>query len=144
MALKDIWKDLENAVEGVAGSGSDISADNINDIAHAVIDLENNAPSSNVPTKMSELEQDLKNLDIGGTKYTADGITNPNQNGYFGINTYITSINGGYVYVHNLVEPTSDKDAANKGYVDGLVGDIETALDGIIALQNTLIGGETV
>lgn len=32
--------------------------------------------------------------------------------------------------------------AATKGYVDGLVGDIETALDGIIAVQNALIGGD--
>ena len=33
MALKDIWKDLEN-------DNSFINADNINDIAHAIIDLE--------------------------------------------------------------------------------------------------------
>ena len=41
MALKDIWKDLQNAIEGVPNSGDDISADDINNIAHAVIDLEN-------------------------------------------------------------------------------------------------------
>lgn len=34
MALKGIWQDLEN-------DNSFINADNINDIAHAVIDLEN-------------------------------------------------------------------------------------------------------
>lgn len=33
MSLKDIWRDLEN-------DNSFINADNINDIAHAVIDLE--------------------------------------------------------------------------------------------------------
>lgn len=41
MALKDTWKDLEDAVEGVTGSGDGASADTINDIAHAIIDLEN-------------------------------------------------------------------------------------------------------
>ena len=39
--LKDTWTDLENAVSGVEGSGSDVSVEPINDIAHAVIDLEN-------------------------------------------------------------------------------------------------------
>lgn len=33
---------------------------------------------------------------------------------------------------------------AMKNYVDEKLGDIETALDNIIAIQNTLIGGETV
>ena len=33
--------------------------------------------------------------------------------------------------------------AVNKGYVDDLVGDIDTALDSILALENTLIGGDT-
>jgi len=34
------------------------------------------------------------------------------------------------------------KDKADTKYVDGLVGDIETALDGIISIQNSLIGGD--
>ncbi len=42
MALKDDWKDLKDAIEGVAGSGDDISVKPINKIAHAVIDLEKN------------------------------------------------------------------------------------------------------
>ena len=33
---------------------------------------------------------------------------------------------------------------ATKDYVDEKVGDIEAALDGIIAIQESLIGGETV
>lgn len=37
MALKDTWKDLEDAVAGVENSGSDISVEPINVIAHAVI-----------------------------------------------------------------------------------------------------------
>ncbi len=36
------------------------------------------------------------------------------------------------------------EDKANKVYVDNIVGDIETALDEIIELQNSLIGGESV
>ena len=39
-------------------------------------------------------------------------------------------------------EPIGDDDATTKKYVDGLVGDIETALDGIIAIQESLIGGD--
>ena len=37
--------------------------------------------------------------------------------------------------------PIADLHATNKAYVDGLVGNIETALDSIIAIQEGLIGG---
>lgn len=39
--------------------------------------------------------------------------------------------------------PTADGHAATKQYVDNAIGDIETALDSIIAIQNSLIGGES-
>lgn len=42
MALKDNWQDLQNAVVGDPDSGSEVSVKPINDIAHAVIDLEEN------------------------------------------------------------------------------------------------------
>lgn len=44
--------------------------------------------------------------------------------------------------LRNISTPIRTDDAANKGYVDGIAGDIETALDGILAIQNALIGGE--
>lgn len=46
-----------------------------------------------------------------------------------------------------VATPTEENEAVNKGYVDNLVGDVETALetvlDRIIEMQNTLIGGES-
>lgn len=39
-------------------------------------------------------------------------------------------------------EPTADNHATTKAYVDGLVGDIKTTLDSIIAIQESLIGGK--
>lgn len=45
--------------------------------------------------------------------------------------------------VINAATPTESTDLATKGYVDDIVGDVETALDSIIAMQNSLIGGET-
>lgn len=47
-------------------------------------------------------------------------------------------------YIENLYVPPTAEDhyAVNKGYVDNLVGDIESALDSVIALQNSLIGGD--
>lgn len=42
MALKDTWQDLEDKIQGEPDSGSDISVEPINNIAHAVIDLEEN------------------------------------------------------------------------------------------------------
>lgn len=55
MALKDIWEDLEDKVQGDPDSGSDISVEPINAIAHAVIELENEEPTqSNVQTDWNE------------------------------------------------------------------------------------------
>ena len=40
-------------------------------------------------------------------------------------------------------DPELDNECATKGYVDGLVGNVETALDNIIALQEAYTGGES-
>ena len=40
--------------------------------------------------------------------------------------------------------PTRKNEVANKLYVDTAIGEIDTALDGIIAIQNKLIGGDVV
>ena len=44
--------------------------------------------------------------------------------------------------IENVATPTQINDATNKKYVDSLVGDIETALDEIKALQDSILGGE--
>lgn len=79
MSLKDIWSDKVGGINYVL-------ADDINNIAHAVIDLEE------IDTEMSD-----------------------------------TSNNA----VQNKVI---------KNYIDESIGDIETALDSIIAIQNNLMG----
>lgn len=43
----------------------------------------------------------------------------------------------------NLPTPLEDGDAVPKSYIDAQVGDIETVLDSIIAIQNSLIGGDS-
>lgn len=50
MALKDIWKRLINGE-------SEISADDINNIADAVIDLEKNGANITVDSKMSDTSE---------------------------------------------------------------------------------------
>jgi hypothetical protein len=44
----------------------------------------------------------------------------------------------------NLAEPEDASDAVTKNYVDTQIGDIDAALDEIIALQNSIIDGESV
>ena len=81
MALKDNWIDRQNGID-------DVDSEDINKIAHAVIDLEE------IDTEMSD-----------------------------------TSNNA----VQNKVI---------KNYIDESIGDIDTALDGIIAIEEQLIGGD--
>jgi hypothetical protein len=74
MALKDDWKDLENKVQGDPDSGSEISVEPINKIAHAVIDLEKNGGGGSsiiIDTEMSsESENAVQNKVI--KKYVDD------------------------------------------------------------------------
>ena len=51
------------------------------------------------------------------------------------------NINADGCRIRNLAEPIFDRDAVNKAYLDGAVGDIEAAIDAVIALQENLIGG---
>ena len=44
--------------------------------------------------------------------------------------------------IYNLAEPINNNDAVNKQYLDTSVGNIESALDAIIELQNSLLGGD--
>ena len=54
---------------------------------------------------------------------------------------------GGDITIDTAMSDTSENAVQNKvikKYVDDMAGDIETALDNIIAIQNTLIGGGSV
>lgn len=132
-----------------------------------VSQLENDAGyvvSKDVPTKLSQFTNDagyIKNnvhevadvrisaidtMSLGsqyGNMTISSTHSNVTINSTLG-NVSIYTAGSGNVKISNLIDPTNDSDAVNKAYVDGLVGDIETALDGIIAYQNSLIGGETV
>lgn len=44
-------------------------------------------------------------------------------------------------FIHNVLDGVEDNDAATVGQLNAAVGDIETALDSIIAIQDSLIGG---
>ncbi|MBR5528074.1 MAG: hypothetical protein IKV97_03655 [Clostridia bacterium] len=54
---------------------------------------------------------------------------------------YVTISAGDYVVITDLCTPENDTDAATKKYVDDKTGDVEAALDGIISIQNSLMGG---
>lgn len=44
--------------------------------------------------------------------------------------------------IRNLADPIFDADAVNKQYMDAAIGDIESTLDSIIAIQENLMGGD--
>lgn len=114
MALKDTWIDLEDAVEGVPDSGSDITVEPINAIAHAVIKLEKN--SGNVDLSNYYTKQETQMLID-----TQDHATT--------------------LWVNNelrILKEDADATYATKEEV----GNIEDAITEIIALQNSYIGGE--
>ena len=56
----------------------------------------------------------------------------------------VISTKDGNLKLTRLVAPTNDTDAVNKIYVDNTVGNIEHALNDIIEIQNSLIGGRVV
>lgn len=122
MALKDIWVDLEDKVAGVPDSGSELTVKPINDIAHSVIENENEI-------------KELKNKEIKITIDTEmdDTSENPVQNKV--VKSYV---DGEIENVNNELEN-----------INSSIGETETALDmitsqqeSIIAIQEELIGGD--
>lgn len=123
------------------------------DIPQKLSQLENDSgfitaqdiPEVEVPTKVSELQNDAG--------YIAPTLTNQiliqaSTIDIAGGTVTIGQTSYGFSVSQNKIKdvgtPEENTDAATKGYVDGLVGDVETALDSIISMQNSLIGGETV
>ena len=93
---------------------------------------------SALPTKLSQLEADSISgveLFIGASSLTIGGGS-----------IHISKTDYGFYVdgnrIQNVGNPEDSADAANKGYVDDLVGDIDTALDSIISIENGLIGGD--
>lgn len=125
MSLKDNWIDLEDAIEGVPNSGDDASADTINQIAHAVIDLEENGAGnvdlSNYYTK-SETDQKL-------TTYPSRSEVQVS------INSLESDIN------RELGRKADNATTYTKTEVDNLIGDIDSALDELHTYAQALIGG---
>lgn len=78
MALKDTWVDLQNAVAGVENTGSDVSAEPINNIAHAVIDLEekeiDTEIDAEIDTEMSDTSENAVQNKV--IKSYVDGVKN--------------------------------------------------------------------
>lgn len=86
MALKDTWRDLVDSTNGV--DGDDVSVKPINDIAHAVIDLEeidtemSESSKNPVQNKVITLELNKKantdevfeEVDFGWTEYENSGV----------------------------------------------------------------------
>lgn len=122
MALKDIWVDLKDATDGIAGSGDDVTVKPINDIAHSVIENEE---------KIEQLEN--KEIEITIDTEMDDTSENPVQNKV--VKSYV---DGEIENVNNELEN-----------INNSIGETETALDmiasqqeSIIAIQEKLIGGD--
>lgn len=171
MAFIDEWVDLVNKTP--TATGSKVRVEDINLLARGIKEAIAKTPEGEIPTKVSDLDNDLGFVsgdfvpNYGAVKIEGDSnggaisAFNPDDptESYLALATYFLAISAsavnidaslnvsGYLsaYGINIEEGsiTSDLSAVNKGYVDNLVGDIETVLDAIIAQQNSLIGGES-
>lgn len=85
---------------------------------------------------------------VFGVGYDSSTPTTALKIGRQNIDPYLNYGNDGFIdmcfsKVINIPTPTNDNDAVPKSYLDNIVGDIETALDNVITLQENLIGGDT-
>lgn len=113
MALKDIWKNKVNGVD-------DVVAEDINAIAQSAIGCEEGIKTAS--DKTAKLEKDMAEMND-----KVDGIQRGFSDKIGDIDTALNAIPETY---------------ATKADVSEQIGDIDTALDGIIAIQNSLIGGD--
>ena len=115
------------------------------------------------PTKISELENDAKYL-VSEEEFGFIGFGNKGEVAYIEAKNKVYMLTKSASFrteektkfkalgdavaadfsnqrIASLADPVDITDAVNKRYVDNALGDIETALDGIIAIQAELIGG---
>lgn len=140
--------DVANEIAKIVG-GADSSYDTLKEIADWIKAHPNDA---------SELASRISNLESG----KLDKVTTAyDYSRLYGINTkgeqMLFTVSGTGVIQGGIVarlsasgeqgqikvpeNPTKDYHAISKKYLDLKVGDIETALDGIIAIQNSILGG---
>lgn len=112
MALKDAWKDLEDAIDGVPDSGSDITVEPINKIAHAVID--NEKAITDNKSKIAELEKNS-----GGQVDLSNYYTKEETIQFVDNQGFATRL-----YVDNEIRLIDDT-------IGSTLGDIESLLGGI-------------
>ena len=145
--IQFVWTDKIDGVD-------DVSANDINTIGQALQQLIDDG--LDVPTKLSQLTNDmgfvtddaiptkLSQLEadsISGYELTIGASSLEIVGGSINLKSdYGLSVEGNRI--QEVGAPEQNTDAANKAYVDGLVGNIESALDSIIAMQNSLIGGD--
>lgn len=118
MALKDSWEDLEDKVQGDADSGSEISVKPINEIAHAVIDIEaNKADKSEIPSLEGLASETYVNEKLSQKANTSDLAS--------------VAISGSYNDLNDTPEIPSVEGLASVEYVDNAINSaIGEALEG--------------
>jgi hypothetical protein len=128
MALKDTWTPKIDDVD-------DVMASDINEVAAAVIKIEEEGVSGGGGTGGGMTEEQLKDILNNGIDFlTVKQL----------LTAYSLHIDGdlGHIVVRDdKGNPQSLKDVFATLATKKELGDIETALDEIIAIQNSLIGG---
>lgn len=92
--------------------------------------------AKNIPTKVSQLENDEKYIKNTGTDIdAARTVTKIGDDSLYSLvlsayQIHLNATSSGYVSISNLQDPTSDRDAATKQYVDSAIASaITTALN---------------
>ena len=129
MALKDTWQDLQNAVAGEPNSGSELTVQPINDIAHAVIDLEEK-PDVVVDNLMNgNSTNPVQNNIIVGFVNNKVKQTLESANDYTDTKIQELNIN---IDIDTEMSDTSENAVQNKiikGYVDNTKTELQAYLD---------------
>ena len=73
---------------------------------------------------------------------TGEEAVDYGDHNWMGIGLQFSGCDG--VVLHGLLPGEGDSDAVTMLQFNDALGDVESALDGILALQNTLLGGESV
>ena len=144
MGLREKWVDKQNSTNGI--DGNNIDANDINVIAHAVIDLEENGTGgSGSASGVIEFSNGIQLKAVGDEIFVY-------KDGEFQ-DTFVTTSDGKHIVSASLAGKAEAD--VNGNFIDEHyatkeeVGNIETALDNIIAeqeaiiaIQNSLIGGD--
>ena len=133
--LEGRFAELENKIGSGGGGGGGGGGASVDDVIEAL-------GKTTIPSLSAEFIFSVPSKGGDGVCVSFANYEHTDADSEVAVAEFYGTKNDDKVILRNIGQGVFENDAVNKGQLDAAVGDIESALDRIIEMQNSLIGGE--